>query len=326
MINFIPMLLNSLRGFLSNAVRGVQGNLTNASQNITKQMSRGSSQPTAQPPNQDTKIEVKGVDEVLARLRKIEKEIKMGLEPITISHSSALCYDLIRNTYPLVNKGLGSGGSGSAKMTGEKNFKSEVNKIFQPIDRIPFATLVARQDWVGIQQMDWKPNSPSIIKMIEEHKAESLLRIFGNKSSQAVPIIETANFPDHQRARDSRGRAKDTYYVRNKQSIELYYQQFKQRVGIMASGWYVAAQKLGRPADGNPNVDAFVKKNYGTGRATITRQGGSTRVNISNTLGDLNGMVSSIGGIESAVRKRKLKVEQAVEKLTKQVIKNNPIQ
>lgn len=326
MLNFIPMLLNALRGFLTNAVSGIRSTMNSASGNITKQMSNGSASPTAQPPNMDTKVEIKGVDEVLARLKKIEKEIKQGLAPITISHSSALCYDLIRNTYPLVNKGLGTGGGGSAKMVGERNFKAEVNKVFQPIDRIPFATLVARQDWAGIQEMDWKPRVPSIIKMIEEHKTVSLLRVFGDKTNAQVPITEVANFDDHQRGRDSKGRVNSTFYVRNKQSIELYYQKFKQRVGIMASGWWVCAQRLGRPADGNSAVDGFVKKNYGTGRATVSRQDGDTKVAISNTLGDHNGMVSSIGGIADAVRKRRAKMELAVDRLTKQVIKNNPIQ
>jgi len=287
-------------------------------------MSSGASKPTAEPPNADTKVTVDGVDQVLARLRKIEREIKKGLEPITISHSSALCYDLIRNTYPLVNKSLGSGGSGSARGVGERNFKAEVEKVFQPIDRIPFATLVARQDWVGIEQMTWKPRIPEILKLIEEHKTVSLLRIFGEKTSSVVPIVETANFQSHQSARDSKGRIKNTVYVRNKQSIQIYYQQFKQRVGTMASGWWVCATRLGQPADGNTAVDSFVRKNYGTGRATVTKQDGHTKVSIHNSLGDYNGMVSAIGGIESAVRSRKAKVELAVEKLTQQVIKNNP--
>lgn len=322
MLNFIPALLNALRGFLSNAVSGIQSTMNSASQNITKQMS-SAPEISAPPPNTDTKIMVKGIDENIARLNRIEQQIKAGINPITVSQSSALCYDLIRNTYPLVGNRIGSGGSSAAGVTGERNFKSEVNKVFQPIDRIPFAALVARQDWVGIQEMDWKPRVPAILKMIEDNNQIGLLRVFGDKTSAEVEIINSANFSDHQRARDQRGRAKKTFYVRDKQSIDTYAEQFKRRVGIMASGWWACAQRLGRPADGTASVASFVQKNYGTGKATVTSSNGKTQVHIENRLGDFAGMVSRVGGIADAVRKRTGKYNRAVATMVRQVIARN---
>lgn len=322
MLNFIPALLNALRGFLSNAVRGIQGEIGQASQNITKKMD--SAQPiTAPAPNVDTKIMVSGIDENIARLTRIEQQIKQGMNTITVQHSSALCYDLVRNTYPLVGGRLGSGATPSAGLTGEANFKAEVHKIFKPIDQIPFASLVARQDWAGIQEMDWKPQVPAILKLIETHNQIGLLRIFGNRTSAVVPIVDTANQGDHRLARDSKGRANKVVYVRQKQSIETYAEAFKRRVGMMASGWWVAGQRLGKPADGSSAVASFVQKNYGTGKATVTSSNGRTQVHIENRLGDFGGMVSRIGGIADAVRRRTGKFNIAVEKMVRQVISRN---
>lgn len=322
MLNFIPALLNALRGFLSNSVRGIQGEIGQASQNITKKLD---SSPTieAPPPNVETKIKISGIDENIARLDRIERQIMAGINPITIQHSSAMCYDLIRNTYPLLGNKLGTGGSTLAGVAGEVAFKAEVHKIFKPIDQIPFAALVARQDWVGIQEMDWKPQVPAILKMIETHNQVGLLRVFGNNTSSQVQVIDTANFSDHQLARDGRGRAKGSFYVRQKQSINEYAEQFKKRVGIMASGWWVAAQRLGKPADGGTSVASFVMKNYGTGKATISSSNGRTQIHIENRLGDFGGMVSRIGGIANAVRIRTAKYNKAVETMVRQVISKN---
>jgi hypothetical protein len=322
MLNFIPALLSALRGFMSNAVSAIQGNLGQASSEITKKMG-SAPEITAPPPNTDTKITVGGVDENIARLDRIEKQIKAGMNSITVAHSSALCYDLIRNTYPLIGGRLGSGGTGGAQMVGEKNFKSEVEKIFQPIDRIPFGELVKRQDWVGIQEMDWKPQVPAILKMIEQRNDIGLLRVFGNSTSSEVQIINDANPDDHRRARGQNGRARGTVYVRNKQSIQTYAEMFKRRVGIMASGWWVCATRLGRPADGSASVASFVMKNYGTGRATVSNSNGKTSVSIENRMGDFNGMVTRIGGIANAVRSRTTKFNTAVAFMVRQVISRN---
>lgn len=323
MLNFIPALLSALRGFLSNAISGIQGNLTQASGEITKKMG-SAPEITAPPPNVDTKITINGIDENIARLNRIEQQIRNGMNGITVAHSSALCYDLIRNTYPLIGGRLGSGGSSGAQMAGERNFKAEVSKVFQPIDRIPFASLVARQDWVGIQEMDWKPRLPSIIKMIEDRNDIGLLRVFGTNTSASVQIINDANPDDHRRARGKNGRAKGTVYVRNKQSVQTYAEMFKRRVGIMASGWWVCATRLGKPADGSTSVASFVMKNYGTGKATVSNSNGRTQVHIENRLGDFNGMVSRIGGIANVVRSRTTKFNNAVAFMVRQVISRNP--
>jgi hypothetical protein len=322
MINFIPMLVSALRGFLSSAVSSIQSVANQVSGQITNKMS-SSPNITAPPPNVETKFGVKGIDENIARLNRIEQQIKAGMNKITVAHSSALCYDLIRNTYPLVGGRLGSGASSGAQMVGERNFKAEVQKVFQPIDRIPFAELVKKQDWVGIQEMDWKPQVPSIIKMIEDRNDIGLLRVFGTRTSSSVQIIQDANPDDHRRARGKDGRAKGTVYVRNKQSIHTYAEMFKRRVGVMASGWWTCATRLGKPADGSASVASFVMKNYGTGRATVSSSGGKTRVEIENRLGDYNGMVTRIGGIANAVRSRTAKFNTAVAFMVRQVISSN---
>lgn len=262
----------------------------------------------SRPQMPDMHFDVQGVDQLLAELRRLRIDIDKVVEPVVKRHTSALCYDLIRNSEPM--GAMGQGGTAAARQLGEERLRKEIYRFFRPTSDLKFGQLLMAGQWDALVDYDWEPQSPSVREMKAKGDYKSMWEIFNRNGwkREPVEVVDEPSVVLHNSARNDKGSIKGNrkVYVKRQEAIYDYFLKLRRDVGNMASGWWSIAQRLGKPADGYFNTAHHIRKNLGTGtirREVIPFQGAS--YTIENSLGNYGGFLTESGGLRSALVKRK---------------------
>ena len=302
-------------------MEAIEAGVKNLRSNIQKEMKK-EVKLDSKPQMPETRFEAKGIDELMADLKKLRGDIDLLIEPIVRAHTSALCYDLIKASEPIGN---GGGGTGDARKVGEERLRKEIYRFFRPTSDLKFGQLLMAERWDALAQYDWTPTSPSVREAKAKGDYKTMWDIF-NKRGWKREELEIVDFPTpslHKSARNSTGSIKGgrKVYVNNQDAIYSYYLRMKNDVGKMASGWWAVAQKLGKPSDGYFNTAHHIRKNIGTGTVKkVHKPMEGTSYTITNSLGNHNNMLVGSGGLDAAIAKRKRLFEKALrDALTKAI-------
>jgi hypothetical protein len=302
-------------------MQAIESGVKNLQSQIGKEMKKEVKLPP-KPEMPETRFETKGVDELMADLKKLRGDIDAIIEPITRAHTSALCYDLIKASEPI---GSGGGGTADARKVGEDRLRKEIYRFFRPTSDLKFGQLLMAEQWDALANYDWTPTSPSLREAKAKGDYKTMWDVF-NKRGWKREELEVWDAPTetlHRSARNSTGSIKSSrkVYIKNQEAIYNYYLKMKQDVGKMASGWWVIAQKLGKPSDGYFNTAHHIRKNIGTGTVQkVHKPMEGTSYTITNTLGNHNNMLVGSGGLSSVISKRKRLFDKALrDALTKAI-------
>jgi hypothetical protein len=302
-------------------MEAIEAGVKNLRSNIQKEMKK-EVKLESKPQMPETRFEAKGIDELMADLKKLRGDIDLLIEPIVRAHTSALCYDLIKASEPIGN---GGGGTGDARKVGEERLRKEIYRFFRPTSDLKFGQLLMAERWEALANYNWTPTSPSVREAKAKGDYKAMWDIF-NKRGWKREEFEIVDFPTaslHRSARNSTGSIKGgrKVYVNNQDAIYSYYLRMRNDVGKMASGWWQIAQKLGKPSDGYFNTAHHIRKNIGTGTVKkVHKPMEGTSYTITNSLGNHNNMLVGSGGLDAAIAKRKRLFEKALrDALTKAI-------
>ena len=294
-------------------MEAIEAGVKNLRSNIQKEMKK-EVKLDSKPQMPETRFEVKGIDQLMADLKKLRGDIDAIIEPIVRAHTSALCYDLIKASEPIGN---GGGGTADARKVGEERLRKEIYRFFRPTSDLKFGQLLMAEQWDALANYDWTPTSPSLREAKAKGDYKTMWEVF-NRSGWKREEIEIVSEPTpslHRSGRNSTGSIKGgrKVYVKDQEAIYNYYLRMRSDVGKMASGWWHIAQKLGKPSDGYFNTAHHIRKNIGTGSIKkVHKPMEGTTYEITNSLGNHNNMLVSSGGLAIAINKRKRLFEKAL--------------
>ena len=223
-------------------------------------------------------------------LRALTNRVRSGSGRIYREQGAVFAKNLFEHTPPNNIDG---------KSGGEGRVIRDTNRIFKPVQSIPFVAFVHAKNWEGVKAYDFKFRKPRYQKSLDKGDYERLPYIFQRttaiermkEASNASDFIDTPTKPLHKMGREPllpyTGKTTGTYYVKGKKRqaqalINRYANLARYAVGKMSGGWRTAVGQLGGSLSGLP----FSGKGLGWG--AVMREATCYVLEVGNAYGNFN--------------------------------------
>lgn len=203
-----------------------------------------------------------------------------------------LAGDLATITPPF-SKGIGAS---------EAAIQRDVNKIFKPLETIPFGEIVTANNYSAAMAYNFRFTNINLMNAVEANNWSLVSDAFGRRgwlpTSEVIDVVSKPTSSLHHAAMGKDGLVRKQFYVTGpkasaKAKIDEYAEEVKRSIGKMAGGWIKCYIGLGGTGKSLPTKYAAM----GEGTYKITKGSTTTSVAISNRYGNYNGFMKKKSGI-----------------------------